>query len=797
MADPEWAAFIPEMRSGGPKCRLPAHADCTPLDIESTSRHLEAGGTLGSMEGYEVRPGQLDMVRAVTQACNDRVHLMVEAGTGVGKSLAYLVPAVLWSFTNDTPVVISTATRNLQSQLTDHDLPRAAKTLGDDAPKLRWSVLKGRANYLCLRALEEYMQAGWWTLSESEKGEFTRFLEWLYATKDGDLDSFGCEELRSRLVCPAEDCWGRSCRYSGKCFIAKARARALQSHIIIANHALVLAEAANPGAGLLPAYGRLIFDEAHNLEDIATEYFSYELSKPVLLQVLGRLARPGRAGRGKPARMRGLLGTIERQLAKGAFGSSAVAEDIRELVNRAHVQSGFVVTAADALFGVLRHLFAPAPKEDVIRYRTVPVEFASTRNVATPKTVRQYCLKGMFADYTAAQWDEKELYDAAIHFEDALARLQSIVQSLAMALETAAGEDDTTTLFGELAAQAKGLVMQFTMFLLESKCVLEGSDASRVFWIEKMASEAPSRGKRAATRHIRLVGAPLSVAKEMKRCFYDAKDTVVLCSATLRAGDKFDYMARKLGMDLVAAEQPEDYGEAAAGPRVRALVAASPFDYFRQTRVLAPDCLPDPATEPSAYAEKLAKFLTDLFFATQGRALVLFTAYDMMCQVADLCRPRFVAAGFELLVQGDGLSREEMVRRLKEAGKGVVLFGAQSFWEGVDVPGQALSCVVLARLPFPQVGEPITEARSERIVEQGGSGFRDFALPEALIRFRQGFGRLVRTKTDRGVVVITDSRIARKNYGSIFRKSIAATVQTVSSLEETLARVTGFLEEGI
>lgn len=792
MADPEWAAFIPEMRSGGPKCRLPAHADCTPLDVESTARHLESGGTLGSMEGYEVRPGQLDMLRAVTQACNGRTHLMVEAGTGVGKSLAYLVPAVLWSFTNDTPVVISTATRNLQSQLTDHDLPRAAKTLGEDAPKLRWSVLKGRANYLCLRALEEYMQGGWWTLDEQEKNEFTRFLEWLYATKDGDLDSFGGEELRSRLACPSEDCWGRSCRYAGRCFIAKARSRALQSHVIIANHALVLAEAANPGAGLLPAYGRLVFDEAHNLEDIATEYFSYEFSKPALMQVLGRLARPGRAGRGRPARTRGLLGTVERQLAKGAFGPTSVAEGIRELVNRAHIQSGFVVTAADALFGVLRHMFAPAPKEDVIRYRAVPVELASVQNAAVAKTKRQYCLKGMFADYTSAQWDEKELHDASIHFEDAFARLQSIVQSLASALE-AASEKDETSLFGEIAAQAKGLVGQFTLFLLETKCVLEGADASRVFWIEKMAADEPSRGKRTATRQIRLVGAPLSVAKEMKRCFYDAKDTVVLCSATLRAGDRFDYMARKLGMDLVAAEQPEDEGEIPAGPRVRTLVAASPFDYFRQTRVLAPDCLPDPAAEPSAYAEALAKFLVDLFFATQGRALTLFTAYDMMRQVAELCRPRLADAGIGLLVQGEGLSREEMVRRLKEAGRGMVLFGAQSFWEGVDVPGQALSCVVMARLPFPQVGEPITEARSERVVEQGGSGFRDFALPEALIRFRQGFGRLVRTKTDRGVVVIADSRIARKNYGAIFRKSIAATVQTVSSTEETIARVTDFL----
>jgi ATP-dependent DNA helicase DinG len=229
---------------------------------------------------------------------------------------------------------------------------------------------------------------------------------------------------------------------------------------------------------------------------------------------------------------------------------------------------------------------------------------------------------------------------------------------------------------------------------------------------------------------------------------------------------------------------------------VRALVAASPFDYFRQTRVLAPDCLPDPADEKQDYPDSLAPFLSNLFFATRGRGLALFTSYDMMRRVAELARPRLAEAGLELLVQGEGLSREEMVHRLKTAGEGVVLFGAQSFWEGVDVPGTALSCVVLTRLPFPQVGEPVTEARGERIVEQGGSGFRDFMLPEALIRFRQGFGRLVRAKTDRGVVVITDSRLARKNYGAIFRKSIAATVQILPSLEETLERTTDFFTEG-
>lgn len=778
MNDPEWASFIPALATGGAKCRLPDHADCTPLDVASAVRHLEPGGTLGKMAGYEARAGQLDMLRGVVRAYNDRCHLMVEAGTGVGKSLAYLVPSVLWSFVNDTPVVISTATRNLQSQLMDADLPRAAGVLGDDARKLRWSVLKGRANYLCLRALEEYMQGGWWTLSPTEQEEFARLVTWLHQTDDGDLDDFGGEELRPRLSCPSEDCWGKGCRYAEKCFVAKARARALQSHIIVANHALVLSEAANPGTALLPAYGRLVFDEAHNLEDIATDYFSYEFSKPALMQVLGRLARPGRARKGRSARTRGLLGTIERQLGKGAIANGALAEEVRELVNRAHLQASFVMGAADEVCAALKGLFRPAPKADVLRYRTVSAALESAPRI------REYSRNGLFAAYTATQWDETRLAAAAAVFEESLAKLQEIVQRLGAQLQIVA-DDEGGHLFGDLAVQALGLVGQFTGFILEMKCVLDGSDPERVFWVEKV----PQREKPRQSAYLRLVGAPLSVAKEMKRCFYDVKDTVVMCSATLRTGDRFDYMARKLGLDLVAAEQPEDEHGAA---RVRALVAASPFDYFRQALVLAPDCLPDPGTPQ--YVEELAPFLADVFFTAHGRGLALFTSYEMMQHVAEVARPRFEAEGLKLLVQGDGLSREQMVDQLKR-GEGVVLFGAQSFWEGVDVPGEALSCVVLARLPFPQVGEPVTEARCARVVERGGSEFRDFMLPEALIRFRQGFGRLIRTKRDHGVVVIADPRLARKNYGAAFRKSISASVHVVSSLSEVLSRAEAFFAE--
>ncbi|MBR6735045.1 MAG: hypothetical protein IKL96_11685 [Kiritimatiellae bacterium] len=767
MDDPNWAAFIPDAPQGGPKCRMVPHEDCSPLDVDAVVRHLESGGILGSMQGYETRPGQLEMVRAVTCAFNGREHLMVEAGTGVGKSLAYLVPAVQWSFLNDTPVVLSTATRNLQSQLISSDLPRAAKTLGDDAGKFRATVLKGRVNYLCLRALGEYMQGGYWTLSDDEREAFDKFLGWLRRTEDGDLDDLGDEEMRARLSCPSEDCAGRTCPFRAKCFVAKARARAREAHVVVVNHALVLADSESAGSELLPAYGRIVFDEAHNLEDIATEFLSYELSRPALARLLGRLARPSRSRRG-PGRTRGVLGAVERQLQRGAFPNKDAAVEARELLTKTHVQMRFVQSAGEALFAVLERLFSPAPKESVIRFRCVPQ--------------RQYSLRGLFADYSPAQWSEEELLNAGIAFEDALARLQGCVFDLAEALAAASPgvpqQDDPS-------AQIKAVADSIKDFMLESKFILSSSDPSRAYWAERRPGSARAR----QGAYVRLVAAPLSVAGELKKRFYDAKDSVVLCSATLRAGDKFDYMARKLGVSLVEAG------------RVRSLVAASPFDYLRQACVLACDFLPDPSANAVEYGAALVDVLRDVFVATDGRALVLFTAYEMMRAVAENVRAPLEEAGMDLLVQGDGLSREGMVAALKKCGapsKGkrarrVVLFGAQSFWEGVDVPGEALSCVVLARLPFPQVGEPIVEARSDRIKENGGSPFRDYMLPEAIIRFRQGFGRLVRTKRDRGVVVVTDPRVVTKNYGAMFRKAVPASVHSVPTLAELSARTAAFL----
>ena len=698
VADTLWADRIEPMPPPGRQRHLPAHEDCSLLEVEAVQVHLRKGGTLGSMKGYEERPGQIDMTGAIAEAFNRRGHLMVEAGTGVGKSLAYLVPAVLWAWRNDTPVVVSTATRNLQSQLLGSDLPRALTILGDSAADFKVALLKGRTNYLCLKAVEDFFAAGYWTMSADEQAAMPGFIEWLTSTVDGDLD--GYDGLpRSQLSRPGDECTGRRCPFYQRCFVYKARQRAAEAHLVVVNHALVLAEATSPGAGILPGYGRLVMDEAHNLEAIATEAFSSEFSHPELSRIVKRLLRHHKEA------------------------SHRAAE---------------VLSAADDYLSFLAKLLPP--KSDVRRYSA-----------------------------SAFYWeDRRRLEELRNAFERPLIELVHYLHDYCDTLEDV-----------DLATRLDSDANQLLALVNEAAFVVAGEKDSHAYWIERVRQDR---------RHsyVRLVAAPLSVADDLRKLFYDVKDSVVLCSATLRVGNDFKYMARRLGFSAL----PESPGEAV---RYASVTATSPFDYFRQSLVLAADCLPDPSANPSEYAFALAGMMKELLTETKGRALVLFTSYEMMNAVAASAQGPLAEAGLTLLVQGEGMSREKMTETLKNISS-TVLFGAQSFWEGVDVAGEALSCVVLTRLPFAQVGEPIVEARSERIERSGGSSFRDYALPEAVIRFRQGFGRLIRTKSDRGVVVITDPRIVTKSYGAVFRRSIPATVHTVTAVDELVSRTSEFLE---
>lgn len=753
--NPAWADIFPEFKDGGSSRHLPTHEDSSRIDPEKAAGHLMIGGTLGSMRGYEERPGQLDMLKSVAEAYNAREHLMIEAGTGVGKSLAYLIPSVLWAWTNDTPVIVSTATRNLQSQLISSDIPRAVSVLGDEASKFKTALLKGRSNYLCLRALGDFFAPGFWTMTKEEQDEMPRFIEWLKSTKDGDLDTYDGLP-RSLISCPGEECSARRCPYYSRCFVFRARKAAAKAHLVVVNHALVLAEATSGAGSILPAYSRLVLDEAHNLESIATDYLSREFSIEALTRIFNRLIRKGR---GKRASASGALASLERQLQRGAVSDASAASAVVRLageISSATVQS---LNALEDVIDYSIHLFKPIKNAETLRYKMLD-------------GVRMYCVRGLFREYSKDDWDEDLFFALQTKLESALAYTVKTLHELRDTLERSVPEGEVNTL-SDIAVQFDTIAESLVAFANDANFILSAEESTHAYWIERVHRE-----KRKTS--VRLVAAPLSVADDLHNLLYDPKDSVVLTSATLRVGNDFKYMSRRLGCK----------------ERFRALTALSPFDYLKQSRVLAPDCLPDPSADPAGYSEKLALLLKDLFSATKGRALVLFTSYEMMNSVASFSREIFAREGIELLVQGEGLSRESMTSRLKDSpdGSRTVLFGSQSFWEGVDVSGEALSCVVIARLPFAQVGDPVVEARAEKIDREGGSSFRDYALPEAVIKFRQGFGRLIRSKRDSGVVVVTDPRLVTKNYGAVFRKSIPASVHTVVDLNELIDRVVEFFE---
>lgn len=766
----DWGASFPVRsvtRHSGRK--LPTLADCTPLASGTTAGFFETGGAFSRlMPGYESRKGQVEMARAVANAFNGGKHLLVEAGTGVGKSLAYLVPAASWALLNDVPVVVSTNTRNLQTQLVEKDLPLVRRALdeaagGDkDAVPLRVALLKGRSNYLCLRRFADLTEQGVYELERPELRQFAETVAWACRTNDGDLDQFAGAghsdaSFLSRLTSTGEECPGRACPHYHRCFLQKARAVAANAHVIVANHALVFAEAQMPGS-ILPPHAQIVFDEAHNLEEAATKHLTIELSMGGVNRMLRRM------GKIKASRRDGMLERMERYVLRTSdlLPDDKARKAFAEAVQKAKRALERIRGRAETFFQTAERL-AGAAGGDSVRFRCAP-------------GVRQCFRKGGFADLSGAEWDEREAEASKAALLDAVASCAGALNAVAAVLDAPrkAGE---LPLYADQTALLEGALKTFQEFAFNVAFVFSANVDNYVFWAER-----ENRGERGRRGGVRLNAAPLNVGESLKELLFEKKSSVVLCSATLRVGGSFAYIGRRLGLGLI------DKG------RIATCLAESPFNYLTQCRVLAADFMPEPkgAAAAGMYAEQLGALMADLFPLTRGRAMGLFTSYEMMRQVAGLVEEPLAEAGIRLLVHNVDGTRDRITRLFREGNGANVLFGVHSFWEGVDVAGEALSCVVLARLPFGALGDPVFEARCEQIDQAGGSSFRELSLPQAVIRFRQGFGRLIRTKSDRGVVVVADPRIVRAGYGAVFRQGLPCPVTRISERETLLREVRAF-----
>lgn len=690
----------------------PFHAPLTPtdrpvaLDPDEVSALLEYGGPFARyFAAYEMRAQQIEMLREITTALSTGQHLMVEAGTGTGKSFAYLVPAALWACQNDMRVVISTNTINLQDQLVKKDIPDLRAALGLD---LRAVVLKGRSNYLCPRRLEILRQRG--PESMEEMRVLAKVLVWLGQGGTGDRNEINLNgpierDKWMRISAEDEGCKAEVCmsRTGGACPFYRVKQAAQSAHIVVVNHALLLADVAT-GSRVLPEYEYLIVDEAHHLESATTNALSY------------------RTTQGDLARLMRELGGIS----SGNLGRLlAVAKDMLQPSDYAAYYQA-IQRATDLVFRL---------EHDFIQFFKAIDAFLEERREGKPVSPYGQQDRIVPSTRTLPIWTDVEIaWDPA---RETAGLLLNLLAQLHKSISDAGDNlpEELQDLQGNLADVHRRLS--------EARDNLQGlvnePNNELIYWAEIQSNNS----------QIALQMAPLHVGPLMEKYLWNEKSSVILTSATLTTHGEFDYIRSRLNAETA--------GEVALG---------SPFDYETSALLYLANDIPEPA-DASNYQRGVEQTIVRLAKATHGRMLVLFTSYAQLKRTSQAISGPLASAEIQVYEQGEGASANTLLETFREADQAVLL-GTRAFWEGVDIPGEALSVLVIVKLPFDVPSDPIIAARSETFED----AFNEYSLPEAILRFRQGFGRLIRTQSDRGVVAILDRRILSKRYGKLFIESL-------------------------
>ncbi len=643
------------------------------------------GAVARRLPRYEVRDQQLRMAEAVAKVVDEGGHLIVEAGTGVGKSFAYLVPAILAAVEQKKKIVVSTHTIALQEQLLRKDVPFLRSVMPQEFSAV---LVKGRGNYVSLRRLDVAAARAGSTFTRPEEFDQLAAMKlWAGTTKDGtrsDLDFKPLPAVWDAVQSENGNCLGRRCPRHKECFYFQARRRIWTANVLIVNHALFVSDLAmrSAGYGLLPDYDVAIFDEAHTLEAVAGEHLGIQLSNVGLDYALGRLYSD-----------RTKKGTL------AAFGLPEAVEQVRR-----------VRTAANDFFDVVSEWHA--------------------RQASPAARVR------------------KRLQVSGALAEE-LKRLSTTIDREAERIES----EEQRIELSAAAERCEGLA-------LEVRSWVGQADEGQVYWVE---SEPGPR------RRVKLASAPLDVGPTLRRTLFEATPTCVLTSATLCVGSppRFDFFKARIGLT-----------------RAATLALGSPFDYPNQVTIHVARNLPDPSTAPRDFERDVAWAIAHYLERTHGKAFVLFTSYKMLESTARTLGPWLAKRNIALYAQGDGMPRSKMVEAFKSDVDSVI-FGADSFWQGVDVPGEALSNVIIVRLPFSVPTHPLLEARLDDLKRRGGNPFFDHQVPEAVIKLKQGFGRLIRSRTDRGIVAILDPRVLTKPYGKTFLNSLPECPRVVDVQEFT------------
>lgn len=668
------------------------------------------------LPGFEVRPGQLQMFKDVYAAYDEEHTYLIEAGTGTGKSLAYLIPAILWALEKGEPTVIATHTIALQEQLMQKDIPFLIDALDLDVKAV---LAKGMHNYVCLRKLHD---------AQAEVPE--SLLKWSKTTVEGsksELPVLPTADLWEQIGAESESCTHAKCPHYKECFFFKARKEIADAHLIVANHHLLFADLAiraesdsfEEGA-ILPAYKRLVLDEAHHCEDVATQYFADSSSRRGIIHYLGRLFSD--RGTGK-------LVNLYRKVCEAYPEGNVLAESLTILLP---AEKRNIVERVNGAFEALSAYFARHRQEDKCRIREHHLcDPLWIEQVQPPVSVACEEAKRFIQAILLIEGKLKHMNDPQLDFkcEGVLAEIKGICNRLQ-------GFFDTVHAF-----------------------VFSPLEPSIVRWMEGSPPD------------LRLIAADLEIATRLADALFGRLPTIVLCSATLSTHGTFSFIRGRLGIEK---------GEERIYP--------SPFNYQQQTLLTVPIDLPDPS-HPN-FTRAAAEQIWEAVEISGGGTFVLFTSYSMLRECERLLAERFHKKHYTLYCQGDE-SRSTLLRKFRHSAK-AVLFGTDSFWEGVDVAGEALRCVVIVKLPFKVPSDPLFQARSEAISKQGGSPFFDYSLPHAIVKFKQGFGRLIRSQEDRGCVICLDPRLATKGYGKKFLQSLPECPILFETTPAVLARLRAF-----
>jgi len=700
------------------------------IDADLVGALLSDDGALSdALDGFEERSEQAQMAKAVANAINDGRRIIIEAGTGVGKSLAYLLPAALYAMANGKRVVVSTNTINLQEQLINKDahilvkalqgLDKAAAGRQDDGgDSLRFTQLKGRGNYLCLRRWNRMRADA--DPSVDEARLLAKTMVWLQSTASGDRAEINLGHRSAatpwdRLSAESRASWGCMSQES-VCFLRAARERAAASHLIIVNHALLLADIAAEGS-IIPEYDALIIDEAHHIEDAATNRLGFDLTRARFDEHLQSLSGDG-----------------------GLPNQALTA--LRTAANVAQSRRDALQSAADEIGALLPRL-RPYLTNLFTRLQGIAegAQGGNGRNAAFAQTLRVTQAVRSRPDWSDVEidWENAEL--ALAELDRLLARLERALDDLddAGLLNYDALREDVGGA-RETGEYLRGRLKEFTV----------SPDEGTIYWLSVSARR----------RELSMNAAPLNVADELNARLFSQKRSVVMTSATLTADGSFGHIVERTGF----ADADE-------------LQLGSPFDYPKAAALCLPTDMPAPNSR--AYNAAVDRAIIDAAIAAGGRTMALFTSYGALRRAAAGIGDELQAQGISLLTQGAGSSPDRLVRRFMDNPKAVLL-GTASFWEGVDLAGDALSVLIVARLPFSVPTDPVFEARSELY----DNSFMQYAVPQAILRLRQGFGRLIRTSDDRGVVAILDSRVLSTRYGGAFLRSLPPASQQKCRLAE-------------